>query len=118
MIYSLFPVLAFHYYYTIKLTLQFPFSFVIINGIENCPTWGGPKKEYTMQTEIERINELRLTWAPKQTEGDDDQCMVELPDTTKVRIKLLPEPATDSTSNGMLFQRCGGGKRVIRKRIY
>lgn len=69
--------------------------------------------------EIDRINALRLAWAPKDEEEEDEQYQIDLPDATKVRIKRLPVQAIDLDvgATGVTFQRCGGGKRVFRKRV-
>ena len=66
-------------------------------------------------SEIERINKLRLTWLQ---EYHEEQAAV-LEPVSPVRIKKLNSPSIEvEVDAGVYFQRCGGGRRVIRRRVY
>jgi hypothetical protein len=67
-------------------------------------------------TEIERINKLRLTWR-QERQADELAEQAAVLDT--VRIKRLNSPSIEvEVDAGVHFQRCGGGRRVIRRRVY
>lgn len=61
-------------------------------------------------SEYERVEELRRNWAPQ----DKREVEVEEPGTLPLRQYNMAPP---TEADQPLYQRCGGGYRVIRKRI-
>lgn len=64
-----------------------------------------------MGSQYERVLEMRRRWAPRDEEGLGTYT-VDPPDTFVRR-----HPVSSTEANGIRYQRCGGGYRVIRKRI-
>jgi hypothetical protein len=60
------------------------------------------------QEEWSRIVELRRNWAPRE-EGEE-LCVV----GAAVETRRVRQPEGD---DGVAYYRCGGGRRVIRKKI-
>lgn len=63
-----------------------------------------------MSTEFRRIMLLRQALMPIQQTQD-----TEIDFVANVKIKELPDP--DTRIHGIHYQRCGGGRRVLKKKI-
>lgn len=61
------------------------------------------------EMELVRITRLRLEWAPRS--------VAEAPDLNFHEDVVTKEVKTPRVGGSVQYQRCGGGVRVIRKRL-
>lgn len=62
-----------------------------------------------MQEQADRIAALREKWVPRE----EQMCLTDEGTVETRRVTA----SSESADNGMTYYRCGGGRRVVRKRI-
>jgi hypothetical protein len=63
-----------------------------------------------------RIEMLRRQWEPNSNEGGSAElCVLDQPGV--VRVKKVRTPNDDADTGGVHYYQCGGGRRVVRKKI-
>ena len=66
-------------------------------------------------SEYDGITELRLKWAPQQDAEEEETCT--LPVNTLTTLQMRQSKLSTTEIDGVNYQRCGGGVRIIRKHI-
>ena len=62
------------------------------------------------QVDWDRIAELRRSWAPRE---EEQLCLTDMP--VEVETRRVRQPSDDGS--GITYYRCGGGRRIVRKKI-
>ena len=63
----------------------------------------------------ERIETMRRQWEPSVERNDAEDSVAVLP--TTVSTHCVKAPSADKDTGGVRYYQCGGGRRVVRKKI-